>query len=387
MTSEESPVADLEPTDLPTLILLGCISLMILTTFLLSPGLDDLIEHLKSQIEAEASNSGGVWKWIGAENLGKVLVTAPSVMVVLLAIPGGTLVDRLGRRPFLLVGLTVFGLAGVATGLVSSIEILIACRIGSGIGLAAILLSTKTLLGDYFDGNERRKVLGWQLTAISGLAIVALFAAAFLVVQFSWRAPMAIYGISLVLLPLAWGWVVEPSDAAKGIDDKQDENHGSKSEQENGLDSSTIPWAEIGLLYSGIFFALAFHQLGTTQVPGYLSKLGYTSPYATAGTLADDAWFWHPVVAAIRANRRAFGKSKNLADCLCTRGVRIRGRRRERIHSLFAYRTGNIFATLWFAYTGVQRVVAGYRSGTLPRSTDGRDDDGDICWNFLLANH
>ena len=312
MTSEEFPAANLEPTDTPTLILLGCGALMILATFLLSPGLADLIEHLRLQIESEASNVGGVWEWIGAENLGKVLVTAPSLMVVLLALPGGVLVDRLGRRPFLLVGLTVFGLSGVATGLVSSIEMLIACRIGSGIGLAAILLSTKTLLGDFFDGSERRKVLGWQLTAVSGLAIVALFAAAFLVVRFSWRAPMAIYGLSLVMLPLAWSWVDEPSDAAKAGDEQQDGNDGSESEQENDSDSSSIPWAEIGLLYTGIFFALAFHQLGTTQIPGYLGKLGYSSPYATAGILAMMMGFGIPSSLLFRRVNEHWGGRKIL---------------------------------------------------------------------------
>ena len=61
---------------------------MILVTFLLLPGLADLIEHLKLQIESEASNVGAVWGWIDAENLGKVLVTALSLMLVLLALPG-----------------------------------------------------------------------------------------------------------------------------------------------------------------------------------------------------------------------------------------------------------------------------------------------------------
>ena len=318
MTSEESSAANLEPTDTPTLILLGCGALMILATFLLSPGLADLIEHLKSQIESEASIAGSAWEWIGAENLGKVLVTAPSLMVVLLALPGGVFVDRLGRRPFLLVGLTVFGLSGVATGLVSSIEMLIACRIGSGIGLAAILLSTQTLLGDFFDGRQRRRVLGWQLTAVSILAIVALFAAAFLVGQFSWRAPMAIYGLSLVMLPLAWNWVPEPSDAAKAGDEPQDGNHDSESEQENereqenDSDSSSIPWAEIGLLYTGIFFALAFHQLGTTQIPGYLDKLGYSSPYATAGILAMMMGFGIPSSLLFRRVNEYWGGRKIL---------------------------------------------------------------------------
>ena len=312
MTSEEFPAANLEPTDTPTLILLGCGALMILATFLLSPGLADLIEHLRSQIESEASSAGGVWEWIGAENLGKVLVTAPSLMVVLLALPGGVLVDRLGRRPFLLVGLTVFGLFGVATGLVSSIELLIACRIGSGIGLAAILLSTQTLLGDFFDGRQRRRVLGWQLTAVSVLAIVALFAAAFMVAQFSWRAPMAIYGLSLVMLPLAWNWVPEPSDAEKAGDEPQDGNRDPESEQENDSDSSSIPWAEIGLLYTGIFFALAFHQLGTTQIPGYLDKLGYSSPYATAGILATMMGFGIPSSLLFRRVNEYWGGRKIL---------------------------------------------------------------------------
>ena len=258
-------------------------------------------------------------------------------MVVLLALPGGVLVDRLGRRPFLLVGLTVFGLSGMATGLVSSIEMLIACRIGSGIGLAAILLSTKTLLGDFFDGSQRRKVLGWQLTAVSGLAIVALFAAAFLVVQFSWRAPMAIYGLSLVMLPLAWGWVDEPSERAKAGDEQQDGNRNSDSEQENeseqknesepenDSDSPSIPWAEIGLLYTGIFFALAFHQLGTTQIPGYLDKLGYSSPYATAGILAMMMGFGIPSSLLFRRVNEYWGGRKILLSVFALGAIGFAG--------------------------------------------------------------
>ena len=128
----------------------------------------------------------------------------------------------------------------MTTELVSSIEMLIACQTGSRFGLSAILLSTKTLLGDYFDGSERLKVFGWQLTAVSELAIMALFAAVFLVVQYSWRAPMAIYGPSLVKLPLAWGWVVEPSDAEKAAGDGAVRKPRSRKRTREYSDSSSL---------------------------------------------------------------------------------------------------------------------------------------------------
>ena len=114
------------------------------------------------------------------------------------------------------------------------------------------------------------------------------------------------------MLPSAWGWVAEPSDVAKAGDEPQDGNHDSDSEQDDDSDSSSIPWAEIMLLYTGIFFALAFHQLGTTQIPGYLDKLGYSSPYATAGILAIIMGFGIPSSLLFRRVNEHWGGRKIL---------------------------------------------------------------------------
>ena len=263
LSPPEETVDTGEPTIWEGLPVLATGTMVILSTVLLSPGLDKLVKHLEEQPESFAS----------PDVLGKVLVTAPAAVVALLAVFGGYLLDRVGRRPVLLAGLAIFGIAGCAGGLLSSPVALFGSRIALGLGLACILLSSTTLIGDYFDGHERRKMLGWQIAMISTTSVVCLFMAAFLV-EYSWRYPFAIYGAAFALLPWAWAQVPEPSDEATSDDTAEEDD-----------DSGSIAWHTIGLIYGGSFLALAIFHLATTQIPGYLEELGYGSPYMSAAII------------------------------------------------------------------------------------------------------
>jgi MFS family permease len=55
-----------------------------------------------------------------------------------LLLPLGALGDRWGRKPLLLTGLTVFGVANVAAGLATSSEMMLAARFAAGVGAAMI---------------------------------------------------------------------------------------------------------------------------------------------------------------------------------------------------------------------------------------------------------
>ena len=245
-------------------------ALVILSTVLLSPGLDQLIKHLEEQGDSFAS----------PETLGKVLVTTPAAVVAVMAFFGGWLLDRVGRRPVLLAGLAIFGVAGAAGGLLSSPVPLLISRVFVGVGLAGILLSSTTLIGDYYDGRERRTMLGWQLAFLSTSSVVMLFLAAYLVQNYSWRHPFAIFATSLLLLPWAWKTVHEPTE-------EQKESQCEDAEKEQpACEDGGLPWHQIALIYGGSFLALAIFHIATTQIPGYLDELGYGSPYASAGVIA-----------------------------------------------------------------------------------------------------
>jgi MFS transporter, DHA2 family, multidrug resistance protein len=72
----------------------------------------------------------------------------------------GVLGDRFGRRLALVVGLTVFALASALCAFAGSSAELIACRALMGVGAAAVMPSTLSIITNVFEPEERAKAIG-----------------------------------------------------------------------------------------------------------------------------------------------------------------------------------------------------------------------------------
>jgi MFS family permease len=142
--------------------------------------------------------------------LTRLLVPAPSLSVALVAPIAGLLVDRFGRRPLLLGGVVLFALAGCAGLVLPSLSGIFASRLALGIAVAFIMTAQTTLVGDYFTGEQRSILMGWQTSArnFGGFLFISL---AGLIAQWSPRWPFAIYGLALFFLPLMWTAIIEPN--------------------------------------------------------------------------------------------------------------------------------------------------------------------------------
>lgn len=82
----------------------------------------------------------------------------------------GVLGDRYGRRRMLMIGLALFGLASLGSAFASSPAMLIALRALMGIGGAAVLPSTLSIITNVFEPAERGKAIGvWA--GFAGLAV------------------------------------------------------------------------------------------------------------------------------------------------------------------------------------------------------------------------
>ncbi|HYB28187.1 MAG TPA: MFS transporter [Solirubrobacteraceae bacterium] len=128
--------------------------------------------------ELHASNSQLQWV-VDAFNL----LFAASVLAF------GSLSDRFGRKGLLLAGLTVFGLASLAGGLMDSPGRLIATRAVMGLGAAMVFPSTLSLLTNVFtERSERARAIGlWG--AITGAAIaLGPIVGGWLLQVFDWRS-------------------------------------------------------------------------------------------------------------------------------------------------------------------------------------------------------
>lgn len=119
-----------------------------------------------------------------------------------LLLPLGAIGDRFGRKPMLLAGLTVFGVASAAAGLAPSAEGMLAARLFSGVGAAMIMPITLAVITSTFPPDERGQAIGVWTGVAGGGGILGMFLSAALVDVASWRW-LFVLPVALVIVALA----------------------------------------------------------------------------------------------------------------------------------------------------------------------------------------
>ena len=134
------------------------------------------------------------------------MINIYTIILAALLLPLGAAGDRWGRKPVLITGLVVFGVASAAAGLATTTGVMLAARFLSGVGAAMIMPVTLAVITSTFPAEERSKAIGvW--TAVAGAsAILGMFVSAVLVDVASWRL-LFVLPVVLVLLaiPIALG--------------------------------------------------------------------------------------------------------------------------------------------------------------------------------------
>ncbi|WP_367294690.1 MDR family MFS transporter [Levilactobacillus yonginensis] len=117
----------------------------------------------------------------------------------------GKLADTVGRKLVFLVGLFVFVLGSMLSGMSHSMETLIAWRALQGIGAGAIMPVSFTILADIYPVEKRARVMGLNGSAWGIAAVVAPLLGGFIVDQLSWHWIFFInIPIGLVTMALIW---------------------------------------------------------------------------------------------------------------------------------------------------------------------------------------
>lgn len=99
-------------------------------------------------------------------------VTAYTLFFGGLMLLGGRLADTIGARRMMLIGLSVFTLASLATGLAQNQTLLLGGRVAQGIGAALLSPAALSTVATTFHGHERNKALGvWG--ALGGVGFAA----------------------------------------------------------------------------------------------------------------------------------------------------------------------------------------------------------------------
>jgi MFS family permease len=134
------------------------------------------------------------------------IVDAYTVVFAGLLLFAGALGDRYGRRLLLIVGLVVFGTAAGLATLTSDPQQLIALRALMGVGAAAIMPTTLSVITTSFPVESRPKAIGVWVGVAGGGAILGLFGSGLLLEYFSWNS-FFMLNVALAVVALVVGVV------------------------------------------------------------------------------------------------------------------------------------------------------------------------------------
>ncbi|MGQ7298283.1 MFS transporter [Quadrisphaera sp. KR29] len=134
-------------------------------------------------------------------------------------LPAGIAADRVGRRTVLVVGLLVFGTAGVVSAYAADPTQLIAWRAVAGLGAAAVFPVTLSALVDaYPEARRAFAVAVWSAVSAGGAVLGTLVAGALLEV-FWWGSVQLAFGVgALVLVPGALRLVAQHRNPDLSLD-------------------------------------------------------------------------------------------------------------------------------------------------------------------------
>lgn len=230
-----------------TLLFVSTLTVMAGAT--IAPSLPEMQKHF-----AEVNN---------IEYLVRLILTIPALFIVVGAPIAGVMVDRVGRKPLLIVTTLLYAIAGTSGFFLNAVMPILLGRAFLGLAVAGIMTSVTTLIADYYQGPTRATFMGLQAAFMSFGGVVFLSVGG-IIADLNWRMPFLIYSFALILLPFIVRSLFEPSpansEAVTGINGEE-------------LQKTAFPVKLLSLIYGIAFLQMIVFYMIPVQLPFYLLNL------------------------------------------------------------------------------------------------------------------
>ena len=145
------------------------------------------------------------------------IINTYTLTLAALLLPLGAVGDRWGRKPILMAGLGLFGIANIVAAVAPAMEIMLGARLLSGVGAAMIMPVTLSVITASFPDKERSKAIGMWTAVAGGGGILGMYLSALLVDFVSWRWLFALpIALTLIAALISANAVPNSRERAKG---------------------------------------------------------------------------------------------------------------------------------------------------------------------------
>jgi MFS family permease len=285
MTDKQHPVVTPSMGGLTTIAVLALSSMTVMANATISPSLPGLRAHFAAVPDIET--------------LAGLILTLPSLAVVLTAGLVGWLTDKVDRQKLLLLSGLLYGLGGTSGLWVDSLTGMLVGRTVLGVGVAGTMVLATTWAADLWQGEARTRFLGRQGAAMSAGGVVVLLLGGALA-TLHWRGAFAAY---LLVAPVTLLALSALAPHARRLAD---------SKPTSGAVSPTtdpFPWHVFTFVGTLAFlFMVAFYAI-PTRLPFLLGEAGVTNPFLLSAVIS-------LVTVAALPGALAYGKIRHRAPAM-----------------------------------------------------------------------
>ena len=199
----------------------------------------------------------------------------------------GPLADQYGRRPIMLINLSIFVLGSVICALASSIEWLLLGRFVQGVGVAACVFLPRTIVRDIYSQDKSASMIGYMTTAMMVAPLFGPAVGGWITDTYTWRymySGLAVLGCVLVLAAYKFQY-----ETMAGLCSENSQQ--TKPAKTSFLSASAVLFKDPG------FLACALMQTGSVGVYyAFLSGAPYVA-IESRGMSASSYGMWFSMVA------------------------------------------------------------------------------------------
>jgi len=182
------------------LLAFGILSLSVLTIMAgaaVSPALADIQQHIKGS----------------QPTLIKMILTLPAVFIIPTSYAVGRFTGGISKKKLVLLGIIIYTVSGCSAFFANDIYTLLASRAILGIAVGIIMPVAASLIADFYTGEKRMKMMGYNSVFANMGGIIATMSSG-LLTSIDWRYAFLVYAVGIPIFIIALLFIKEPPNTA-----------------------------------------------------------------------------------------------------------------------------------------------------------------------------